>query len=127
MKELIEKMREAIERSPHPSRTPQAKAYMEICAEVATSHFADKWMRNETSKEDEPITNELLESMGFKYSWPEFLANPEYRRNDEHPDGRAYVTHPGSYTGVMLKGPDMILQTKKDLIKYLSHPDRHKG
>jgi len=82
---------------------------------------------NTTEVESEPITRELLEGMGFVHKWPDWLDSPEYRRPSEHPEGKAYVSHPGGFKGVMNAGENKNLHTKQDLIDYLNNPDRHKG
>lgn len=82
-----------------------------------------------TKVQTEPLTAEIFEEMGFTHRWPEYLNNPEYRRGDEHKDGKAYVIDMGCrvFVGHMLNGEDLQLDTKQDLINYLNNPNRHKG
>lgn len=74
------------------------------------------------------LTDEIFKAHGFVHKWPEYINNPEWRRGDDHPDGRGYVIDMGGgYKGVMLGEPDMWLRTEQDLINYLNNPNRHKG
>ena len=65
-KELVEKMTEAIARSPHKSETPEAKACIKICAAVASEHYADKWHKcsEQMPEEDEYVLVRIVDEFG---------------------------------------------------------------